>query len=1325
MRANTFDQGMTVMKRSNRFLLVLVLAAGFGPLAQADDTDIYLDPITPAGAEPLVMFSLDYRANLNSTQCTNFVNVPSNGTDGIKETCGFSDRISQALFDDGAGIEGSGPTKITLYEVIRAALNIVVDAVSDVKVGLMMPHESTSAGGGCAVGDTECSNGAMIMMGFGALQAGDANGNKQLFKDLLKNIPASSSPPSGLPDFHPYQLKEMYFELFRYLTGQKVVFGHQGWQDFDDSPGAKTANLDGPEAMDIVHQLETGSAASATVLSTGNTFNTGSTTTLLNLKNSEPNSNDFYNNTVLRILTGAAAGEERAITDYAGPGRQATVDPAFSAAPTNTDSYEIVRRNYPQWDASIEDGAGNYVSPLIGNDCAKIFVINIGFGTTNTDNDLDAYIQGGKSVGAPDGSGGMGITLAGSNTQAQVVNLMNDADLGDGTWGTVPALDGTQNVVSYFIMDSANNTQHQWANAGGTGSAIELGADPDEVVETIENIFKSILAVSTTFVAPSVPVNVFNRAQIVNEVFLALFEADEAGLPRWNGNIKKVIIGENAATGNLELQDANGNQAIDVDGRLRRDAVTFWTETATLPVAGDDEVDGADGRAITRGGAGQHIAGSSGNPQCFNNDIIAGGRNLYTEDPGESVADSDPADDLLPVSCNSTFYDAAWTDLIANFNPQPVSPSWTTATASADPVEIDAAAAVADDVDFLRGLESDSLTPRQWMLGDPLHSRPRPINYGARSGFSETNPDIRIIVGSNDGYMHMFQNTDSNSVDSGVPDAEQVGQSGIENWAFIPRAALKATNRLRTNVAGNPVHPNATDGSPVVLFNDADNSGTIGDDVDDQVLMFFGMRRGGANLYALDITDPDDPKFLWRIIGGTGDFAELTQTWSTPQLGTVRISGVDTDVLVFGGGYNGDDDGDLSYTLCDAITSGVNTNDFDGDGVLDGPGVDGDFDQDGVDEDDRTECFDGLGKDLANRIEGHNKANDPDVAQQVGTDDPHGNAIFIVNAQTGALIWKAAKDGSLASPTFDGSKTLGVPDLNDSFPAEITAVDTSGNGILDRILAADTGGNVWRIDLGDFVDDDSDPATADVLVIDDISVWQIVKLLNAGRGFTSDVANDRRFFNRVDIAQTRDSSGPFDAVLVGSGDRENPLEDDVENWFYMIKDRQISVGAPPSTTLNHDDLVDLSDNCLQTGTEASCLTATEQSLFENGWRIQLEAAAGEKNLAASVTAGGNVFFTSFAPEPVASTCGLSEGIGRFYGISLLDATAIINFDTSNDTSGTTYERFDTLGSGGIPVEVVPLGEGMVLVQGQEVGQNIVATGGRTGFRSYWYELPEF
>ena len=82
---------------------------------------------------------------------------------------------------------------------------------------------------------------------------------------------------------------------------------------------------------------------------------------------------------------------------------------------------------------------------------------------------------------------------------------------------------------------------------------------------------------------------------------------------------------------------------------------------------------------------------------------------------------------------------------------------------------------------------------------------------------------------------------------------------------------------------------------------------------------------------------------------------------------------------------------------------------------------------------------------------------------------------------------------------------------------------------------------------------------------------------------------------------------------------------------------------------------------------------------------------------------------------------MSEGTGRLYAVAMQDATAVMNFDTSNDSSGVTYERVDTLGSGGIPVKVVPLNEGYLLVQGQEAGENILKVNVRTGIKTYWHE----
>ena len=49
-------------------------------------------------------------------------------------------------------------------------------------------------------------------------------------------------------------------------------------------------------------------------------------------------------------------------------------------------------------------------------------------------------------------------------------------------------------------------------------------------------------------------------------------------------------------------------------------------------------------------------------------------------------------------------------------------------------------------------------------------------------------------------------------------------------------------------------------------------------DSGDHVYLYTGMRRGGSNYYALDVTDRNNPELLWTIQGGSGDFAELGQS---------------------------------------------------------------------------------------------------------------------------------------------------------------------------------------------------------------------------------------------------------------------------------------------------------------------------------------------------------------------------------------------------------------------------------------------------------------
>jgi type IV pilus assembly protein PilY1 len=1040
-------------------IAVLVIAVGN---AQADDTDVYLNPGSglPAGSEPMVMFSLDYRPNLGATAC--------NGN------------VCDALIAEGY-MSPTGP--YTFFDVLRGALRKVFDPLEGVRVGLMINHDNINDCVG--FGRTQCSNGGYIMMGFERFEKGDLNGAKARFHKHLDLMPL----PLGTLS-HSYQGKELFFEFFRYLTGQSVFNAHNGYTDFG----------------------------------TSNKFNV-----------------DVDN-------------------------------PASS------------------WDPAIETGAKIkpvYVSPMqSAGACSKIYSVNMMFQVSNQEDDSDA------AIAAPVGSGGFGSP---QRQFPDVIQYLNDADLADGNYGSVPDLDDKQNVISYFIVDKTkiNTTTKGYARAGGTGVPLALSENPDELVSTLQEIFKQILSVSTTFVAASVPVNVFNRAEITDNVYIALFQVDGQARPYWVGNVKKLkIAGANNTSTAGTIVDALGAPAVAADGRIRFDALTSWTDPAMLPPANvdDGEVNGRDGRTVARGGAAQRIPGYlAGGPQEANG---LGGRRIY--------------------------YDRT-TSSLAALNVDPA-----TASALQADYGVTTATEAAELIAYSRGLDIDDLDgdgeiaeAREWIFGDPLHSRPLPINYGAIGGFSEpNNPGIYVAVASNDGMLRMIRNTRTGG-----------GDTGEEVWAFMPRTAMAEQKTLRANGTGMK-HPYTLDGAPVAFIWDKNYDGSIVASDGDRVFLYVGMRRGGKAYYAFDVTNPESPKLMWTIDKG-GDFGELGYTFSNPRVGLVETSTGPRAAVMFAGGYD-------------------------------------------------------LNKDKRGAV---------------GTDDSEGNAIYVVDAVTGSLIWKARRGAGGA-----GANTFEHPKLTDSIPSTLTVADMNGDGFTDRIVVGDTGGNIWRADIGG----------------NDLSRWKLTLLASIGRhsSGSSGVTTDRRFFHRPDLVPSKDKNGIFDGVVLGSGDRADPLDAGgiASNYVYMIKDRRTAVGSGVDTGMQHVDFGDVTSNCLQNG--GTCIVN-----LVNGWRLGL-VDPGEKVLATALTVTGKVFFTSYLPRGgnKATACAPSEGAGRLYAVALQDATAVINYDTSDDTSdnpdepNSTNDRSVDLISAGIPAEVVSIPPNKILRPDLQIDDVNAAT----RWRTYWY-----
>lgn len=146
-------------------------------------------------------------------------------------------------------------------------------------------------------------------------------------------------------------------------------------------------------------------------------------------------------------------------------------------------------------------------------------------------------------------------------------------------------------------------------------------------------------------------------------------------------------------------------------------------------------------------------------------------------------------------------------------------------------------------ISYIRGADvfdededNDTAENRDFIVGDVLHSEPLVVYYNAGK--------TMVYFGANDGMLHA------------VDDA-----TGLESWAFIPPEQL---HRLKDIVEGSE-HQIFIDSSPKIFFKDVNKNGEVEPDDGDLVYLICGDRAGGTGFFALDVTDPEDPEFKWRI----------------------------------------------------------------------------------------------------------------------------------------------------------------------------------------------------------------------------------------------------------------------------------------------------------------------------------------------------------------------------------------------------------------------------------------------------------------------------
>jgi type IV pilus assembly protein PilY1 len=125
-----------------------------------------------------------------------------------------------------------------------------------------------------------------------------------------------------------------------------------------------------------------------------------------------------------------------------------------------------------------------------------------------------------------------------------------------------------------------------------------------------------------------------------------------------------------------------------------------------------------------------------------------------------------------------------------------------------------------------------------------------------------------------------------------------------------------------------------------------------------------------------------------------------------------------------------------------------------------------------------------------------------------------------------------------------------------------------------------------------------------------------------------------------------DANGPYDAVLIGSGDREHPFDTSVVNRYYMFKDRKTGVSGAGQATITEADLYDATSDSLQTASGSALASAQAALLAAKGWMMTL--ATGEKVVGGSTTIAGTTYFNTNQPAAPApsNTCANDLGVAR-------------------------------------------------------------------------------
>jgi type IV pilus assembly protein PilY1 len=852
-------------------------------------------------------------------------------------------------------------------------------------------------------------------------------------------------------------------------------------------------------------------------------------------------------------------------------------------------------------------------------------------------------VSGGSPYGPTDLADPTGINDGGYVWLDELTYFMANSDVSPGANNGLAGdpvngdlISGRQSIVTYTI-GFAGVSAPVVKNAADTAQGVfYVAQNAQQLQSALVSAFVAIRNFNPTAAAATVPISSLNRGESSTDVYLAFF-GPSASKSTWPGTVKKYQLSTSPADCGAGIPLCLTGQSVIASTGLKNIETTDPVTSQTIVDPTASSGPNADGTAWTpasvqdgpkpdKGGTGYVLINTTG----YTPDT----RKVYTYLSG-GVSSSV---NLTAAGNQMHFNNSAITKtLLGNAgmtNAQQETLINYIRGGNDDPRCTDGSGATTCD------------TWSAWPHFGTEHSTPAIVTYD-----SSTAPPVQ--------YLYYVQN-------NGMLTAVDAN-TGKEKWSFLIEEALPQLSTMQANSPGPEIY--VADGSPTVFFDDQNSNGKV--DGSDRVWLYFGLRRGGRAMYAIDITQKDAPSFKWKITANSGTgkvcngtsacstvsaFDELGQTWSTPSV--VRLNKFpnigDPPALIFGGGYDADAEDTVPAEFSKARSMG--------------------------------------------------------------------RALYVINGDTAALIqaWGSGPGKSGAWNSGSGGTTT----MSYSIPSDVTAISTDFDPFVDRVYVGDMGGNIWRFDVTD----------------KDENNWRAEQLAS----LSNPSGEKRKFFFPPAVApQSQPFAFSYDAVYIGSGDKEHPSLSSTstpattdDRMFMLMDDPSAkSGGGTPSTSgvsalatpITLSTLFDIS-NTATVGVAGVGVNPTDL-IGKQGWMRGLEN--GEKVVNSPTVFFGRLRFGTYAPLNVLNAC-TPPGEGRLNEIDSLSGSLFqLNTASAMGANQRWYGGFLSRGyMSPTQLLVLPTGASgktktvftFTCADANCSGQNILTLGAPT--KVYWYMEPE-